>query len=129
MSARGADQLLEAGHDPPPVGSEVGFELVLGGERFLVIGVVRWVRDERAASSGAPVGAAELRRKRLHTRGAVAVAHQGNPALADSQIYVTLENRPDLNNRYAVFGHLVSGDDVPARLERGDLIRRMYVKE
>ncbi|HEY1587601.1 MAG TPA: TIGR02266 family protein [Polyangia bacterium] len=42
--------------NPPPLGSEVGFELVLGGERFLVMGVVRWVRDERAASSGAPVG-------------------------------------------------------------------------
>jgi len=41
---------------PPPIGSEVGFELVLGGERFLVMGVVRWVRDERAASSGAPAG-------------------------------------------------------------------------
>jgi cyclophilin family peptidyl-prolyl cis-trans isomerase len=81
------------------------------------------------ASSGHPIGASELRRKRLHTRGAVAVAHQGIPALADSQIYVTLANRPDLNNRYTVFGHLVDGDDVPARLERGDLIRRMYVKE
>ncbi|MCU1282741.1 MAG: type pilus assembly PilZ [bacterium] len=42
--------------NPPPVGSEVGFELVLGGERFLVMGTVRWVRDEGAASSGAPAG-------------------------------------------------------------------------
>jgi uncharacterized protein (TIGR02266 family) len=42
--------------DPPPVGAEVGFELVLGGERFLVLGVVRWVRDEGAASAGAPAG-------------------------------------------------------------------------
>jgi uncharacterized protein (TIGR02266 family) len=41
---------------PPPVGSEVGFELVLGGERFLVHGEVRWVRDERAAGPGAPAG-------------------------------------------------------------------------
>jgi cyclophilin family peptidyl-prolyl cis-trans isomerase len=81
------------------------------------------------ASSGHPVGASELRRKRLHTRGAVALAHQGNPALADSQIYVTLEARPDLDNRYTVFGHITAGDDVPARLERGDLIRKMYLKE
>ena len=42
--------------NPPPVGSELGFELLLGGERFLVMGVVRWVRDERAASAGAPAG-------------------------------------------------------------------------
>jgi cyclophilin family peptidyl-prolyl cis-trans isomerase len=65
------------------------------------------------ASSGHPIGAAEIRRKRLHTRGAVAMSHQGNPALADSQMYVTLANRPDLNNRYTVFGHVIEGDDVP----------------
>jgi cyclophilin family peptidyl-prolyl cis-trans isomerase len=81
------------------------------------------------ASSGHPIGVSEIRKKRLHTRGAVAMAHQGNPALADSQIYVTLANRPDLNNRYTVFGHIIAGDDVPPRLERGDLVRRMYVKE
>jgi len=80
------------------------------------------------ASSGNPIGASELRRKRVHARGAVGVAHQGNPALADSQIYVTLADRPDLNNRYTVFGQVVAGDDVPSRLEHGDLIRRMYVK-
>ena len=87
-----------------------------------------WGRGAEA-SSGHPICASELRRKRLNTRGAVAMAHQGNPALADSQIYVTLANRPDLNNRYTVFGHIIAGDEVPARLERGDQIRKMYVKE
>jgi cyclophilin family peptidyl-prolyl cis-trans isomerase len=81
------------------------------------------------ASSGNPIGASEIRRKRLHIRGAVGVAHQGNPALADSQIYVTLADRPDLNNRYTVFGQVIAGDDVPSRLERGDLIRKVYVKQ
>jgi cyclophilin family peptidyl-prolyl cis-trans isomerase len=80
------------------------------------------------ASSGTPIGVAEIRKKRLHTRGAVAMAHQGNPALADSQIYVTLANRPDLNNRYTVFGHIIAGDEVPPRLERGDLIVRMSLR-
>ena len=42
--------------EPPPVGTEVGFELVLGGERFLVMGVVRWVRAGAAASTGKPAG-------------------------------------------------------------------------
>jgi uncharacterized protein (TIGR02266 family) len=41
---------------PPPLGAEIGFELVLGGERFLVVGVVQWVRDERAAQKGVPAG-------------------------------------------------------------------------
>jgi cyclophilin family peptidyl-prolyl cis-trans isomerase len=87
-----------------------------------------WGRGPNAGS-GTPVGVVEMNRKHPHVKGAVAMAHPGNPARADSQIFVTLANRPELNNRYAVFGHLVSGDDVPARLERGDVITRMYVKE
>lgn len=86
-----------------------------------------WGRGE-AAGSGTPIGAAEMSKKRTPTRGAVAMAHQGHPSRADSQIFVTLADRPDLNGRYVVFGHIVSGDDVPARLERGDVINRMYVK-
>lgn len=82
-----------------------------------------------AASSGTPVGAAELSKKRPHTKGAVGLAHPGNPAQADSQIYVTLADRPELNGRYTVIGRVIAGDEVPARLERGDLILRMSVRE
>jgi len=87
-----------------------------------------WGRGD-AASSGHPIGAAEISKKRTHTKGAVAMAHPGNPANADSQIYVTLADRPDLDGRYTVFGHLIAGADVPARLQRGDLILRVYVRE
>jgi cyclophilin family peptidyl-prolyl cis-trans isomerase len=82
-----------------------------------------------AASSGKPLGAAEMPKKRLNARGAVALAHPGTPALADSQIYVTLADRPELNGRYTVFGRVTAGEEVLPRLERGDLIRRVYVKE
>ena len=82
-----------------------------------------------AAGSGTPIGVAEITRKRTHTAGAVAVAHPGLPAQADSQMYVTLADRPDLNGKYAVFGRVIEGEEVPAALERGDLIRRMYVRE
>jgi cyclophilin family peptidyl-prolyl cis-trans isomerase len=81
------------------------------------------------ASSGKPLGTAEMPKKRLHTRGAVGLAHPGVAAQADSQIYVTLADRPELNGRYTVFGRIIAGGDVPDRLERGDLIRRVYVKE
>ena len=87
-----------------------------------------WGRGD-AASSGAPVGVAEISKKRTHTKGAVAMAHPGDPAHADSQMYVTLADRPDLDGRYTVFGHVIAGADVPARLQRGDLIARMYVRE
>jgi peptidyl-prolyl cis-trans isomerase B (cyclophilin B) len=86
-----------------------------------------WGRGD-AASSGQPIGAVEITKKRPHTRGAVAVAHAGNPTRADSQIYVTLADRPDLNGKYTVFGRIVSGADVPERIEVGDSIRKMYVR-
>ena len=70
-----------------------------------------------------------MTKTRPHTKGAVGVAHAGLPALADSQIYVTLADRPDLNGKYTVFGHIISGDDVLERLQVGDVIRRMHVKE
>jgi cyclophilin family peptidyl-prolyl cis-trans isomerase len=87
-----------------------------------------WGRGD-AASSGQPIGVPEMNRKRLHAKGAVAMAHPGDPAKADSQIYVTLADRPDLDGRYTVFGHIVAGADVPGRIQRGDLITRMYVRE
>jgi len=87
-----------------------------------------WGRGD-AASSGKPIGAPEISKKRTHTKGAVGMAHPGDPAKADSQIYVTLSDRPDLDGRYTVFGHLIAGADVPSRLQRGDLILRVYVRE
>lgn len=81
------------------------------------------------ASSGEPIGVAEISKKHSHIAGAVGIAHQGLPARADSQIYVTLAPRPDLNGKYGVFGQVVEGADVPARLVRGDVIRRVYVRE
>lgn len=82
-----------------------------------------------AASSGHPIGVAEISPKRKNVKGAVGMAHMGDPAKADSQIYVALADRPDLDGRYVVFGQLISGDDVPAMLQVGDLIARVYVKE
>ena len=87
-----------------------------------------WGRGD-AASSGKPIGAAEISKKRTHTKGAVGIAHAGNPALADSQMYVTLADRPDLNGRYVVFGRIVAGADVLERVQRGDVITKMFVKE
>lgn len=82
-----------------------------------------------AASSGTPIGVAEISKKRLHIKGAVAMSHPGNPAQADSQLYVMLGTREELNGRYAVFGRVIAGIDVPDRIQKGDVIQRMYVKE
>jgi len=86
-----------------------------------------WGRGS-AAASGKPVRAAEITRRRLHVKGAVAMAHIGDPAKADSQIYVTLANRPDLDGQYAVFGQVLEGAAVVESLQVGDLITRVSVK-
>lgn len=88
----------------------------------------RWGRGA-AASSGTPIGLTEISPKRRHQAGAVGVSHMGDPAKADSQIYVTLAPRPDLDGQYTVFAHVVEGEDVPARLQIGDEIRRAFVRE
>jgi peptidyl-prolyl cis-trans isomerase B (cyclophilin B) len=86
-----------------------------------------WGRGD-FSGSGTPVGVAEFSKKHLHVKGAVAMAHAGNAAEADGQFYVTLAAIPKLNGKYAVFGKLISGFDVPARLQVADLLKKAYVK-
>lgn len=81
------------------------------------------------ASSGQPIGVAEVVLKRKNVALAVGLAHQGEPAKADSQLYILLEARPQLDGQYAVIGQVVEGEDVPATLGVGDEIRRVYVRE
>jgi cyclophilin family peptidyl-prolyl cis-trans isomerase len=78
--------------------------------------------------SGTPVGVSELSRKHRHVKGAVAMAHPGNAAKADAQFYVMLGSRPSLDGKYVVFGQVISGVDVPSKIQVGDVIRKMYVK-
>jgi len=80
-----------------------------------------------AASSGRPIGSAEISMKHLHVKGAVGMAHLGDPSKADSQIYVMLDDRHELDGRYAIFGRIASGDDVPGKLQVGDVITRVSV--
>jgi peptidyl-prolyl cis-trans isomerase B (cyclophilin B) len=79
--------------------------------------------------SGKPIGVAEISKTRTHVRGAVAMAHAGDASRADSQFYVTLAPQPRLDSGYTVFGRVISGMDVVAKLEVGDRIVRATVKE
>lgn len=87
-----------------------------------------WGKGEQA-SSGHPIGVAEVSLKRKNVALAVGLAHMGEPAKADSQLYILLETKPELDGQYAVIGQVVEGLDVPARLSAGDLVRRVYVRE
>ena len=79
-----------------------------------------------SAGSGRPVGVAEI--KRPHRLGSVAMAHSGDPARADAQMYITMSPQPQLDRRYTVFGQVIAGMDVVNRLAIGDVIRRATVK-
>lgn len=78
--------------------------------------------------SGRPIGAAEINKAHTHKLGAVAMAHSGNAAQADSQMYITLAPQPRLDSGYAVFGQVISGMDVVQNLAPGDVIRRVTVR-
>lgn len=82
-----------------------------------------------AASSGDPIGLAEVTLKRTHVAMTVGLAHMGEPAKADSQLYIMLDARPELDGQYAVIGKVIEGLDVPAKLAVGDQIRRVYVRD
>jgi cyclophilin family peptidyl-prolyl cis-trans isomerase len=81
------------------------------------------------SGSGTPIGAAEITKKRRHVRGAVAMAHTGNPAAADSQFYILLSPRPTLDGKYTVFGRVISGMAAADKIVRGDILKKASVKE
>jgi len=87
-----------------------------------------WGRGAEA-SSGKPIGVAETSLKHKNVSLAVGLAHMGEPAQADSQLYIMLDTRPELDGQYVVIGQVVEGGDVPPKLQVGDQIRRVFVRE
>ncbi len=82
-----------------------------------------------SGGSGTVIGAAEMSKTRTHVKGAVAMAHAGDPAKADSQFYVTLAPQPRLDADYTVFGKVISGMDVVEKIQAPDRIVRVTVRE
>ena len=81
-------------------------------------------------SSGKPIGVGEMNPAHTHQIGAVAMAHSGDPAGADSQMYVVLgtERTKSLDGGYTVFGQVTSGMDVVNAIKANDLIKRITIK-
>lgn len=81
-------------------------------------------------SSGKPLGVSEITKKRRHVLGAVAMAYPGtDKAAADSQFFIMRRAAPEMDGKYTVFGKVLSGMDVVAKIQRGDVLKRAYVKE
>jgi len=81
-------------------------------------------------SSGKPIGVAEITRKRRHVLGAVSMAYPGTDrTLADSQFFILRRPAPEYDGKYTVFGKVLTGMDVVGKIQRGDVLKRAYVKE
>jgi cyclophilin family peptidyl-prolyl cis-trans isomerase len=73
------------------------------------------------------VGELEASPKRTHTVGAVALAHDGDPRRSDSIMYITMRAAHELDGKYNVIGHILSGMPVLRATQLGDVIRRVSV--
>ena len=65
--------------------------------------------------------------KLRHEQGALAMARSQLPNSASAQFYVALEDLPQLDGSYAVFGRVVAGMDVVSQLKNGDRLVRAVV--
>jgi len=74
-----------------------------------------------------PIGVAEIS-KRRHVRGTVSLAHAGNPAGADSQIFILKTAGPSLDGKYVIIGQVTKGLDVVDKIQKGDLIKMVSIK-
>jgi peptidyl-prolyl cis-trans isomerase B (cyclophilin B) len=55
-----------------------------------------------------------------HQRGALAMARSQDPNSASAQFYIALNDLPELDGRYAVFGRVIEGMDVVDQIRQGD---------
>jgi peptidyl-prolyl cis-trans isomerase B (cyclophilin B) len=79
--------------------------------------------------SGRTIGAAEITKKRRHVKGAVGMAHTGSAKDADSQFYITLRAAPELDAKFAVFGRVIKGIEVAAKIQKADILKKASIRE
>ena len=80
------------------------------------------------SNSGSPIGVFELSKRRSHVRGAVGLAHSGNPLSADSQFYIMKTPSPSLDGKHAIIGQVISGMAVVDKIVVTDMIKNATVK-
>ena len=64
-----------------------------------------------------------------HIKGTVAMARAQDPDSADSQFYIALSTLPHLDNKYTVFGQVVSDLSILDKIRQGDKILSMSFQE
>lgn len=64
-----------------------------------------------------------------HKRGAIGMARAQNPDSASSQFYICLEDLPQLDGNYVIFGKVVEGIEIIDQVRIGDTIQKAIVLE
>jgi cyclophilin family peptidyl-prolyl cis-trans isomerase len=64
-----------------------------------------------------------------HKRGAIGMARAQNPDSASSQFYICLEDLPQLDGNYVIFGKVVEGIEIIDQVRVGDTILKAVVLE
>jgi cyclophilin family peptidyl-prolyl cis-trans isomerase len=64
-----------------------------------------------------------------HIKGTVAMARAQDPDSADSQFYIALSTLPHLDNKYTVFGQVISDMSILDKIRQGDKILSMSFQE
>ena len=62
-----------------------------------------------------------------HTADSIGLARSQDPNSGDSQFYINLSDNHSLDGDYCVFGRIVSGSDVAAKIKQGDKITSFTV--
>ena len=71
----------------------------------------------------------EINPELKHVKGALAMARTNDPNSASSQFYITLDEVPFLDGKYAVFGKVVQGMDVVEKIKVGDKMNKIYISD
>ena len=87
-----------------------------------------WWGRSPGGSSGTPIGVAEFSKGLKHRAGSVSMAHSGNPANADSQIFICLAAMPNLDGKHVIFGEVTEGLAVARTLAVADRLKRVTIK-
>lgn len=64
-----------------------------------------------------------------HKIGAVAMARANDPNSAGSQFYIVVTPAPFLDGNYAVFGQVIKGLDVAAKIKQGDKMTKVTMAQ
>ncbi len=64
-----------------------------------------------------------------HKRGAIGMARAQDPDSASSQFYICLEDLPQLDGNYVIFGRVVEGIEIIDQVRVGDTIEKATVLE